>query len=179
MLVPTYKKTLGFLEPIVVAQIMIVWHWKTLFFINVPLNHPTNSLTTSGIRERFTKLPVVLIFDSRLLSNAGYGLFTFSAGNGWGMNHIYWLIHRWHVPSSLWHNSTSIWYGAVVSARLIAGCVFASCPLLPICSILFHVMFTFDGCWSGLMLGLLWAENHVLSLQQQLGEWKIFFTAPN
>lgn len=78
------KIILGFLEQTAVAQrkkTVTVWHWGTasFFFISLPLN----SLTACTIKESSNNLSVVWILRCRLLSNAGYGLFTFNAGNGW------------------------------------------------------------------------------------------------
>lgn len=78
------KIILGFLEQTAVAQRKKNCDCLTLrnsffFFISLPLN----SLTACTIKESSNNLSVVWILCCRLLSNAGYGLFTFNAGNGW------------------------------------------------------------------------------------------------
>lgn len=96
-------------------------HRITFGFITERLApHPAHSHTRDGL----VNLSNVLILGCSLLSNTGYGLFTFAAGNGWGIIPLFWwLSHWWHVPSHFQHDRTSLRYGAQLRAKVIPASI--------------------------------------------------------
>lgn len=65
-LVPTYKKTLGFFEPTVGAQIMIVWHFLFFFFYKCSPKPPTQQSDHKWDKGKIYQ--IASCFDIRLQS---------------------------------------------------------------------------------------------------------------